>query len=220
MSGWAEQFERERRRYEDGVARLPEATDERQRQVTRLGNAAYGAGLCALMQGDAAGAGEWLARAADRYRESYADAPPGSWGRLIGTMKSHILAGDWPAAEQAARWALDEGAARAESAIGLYAAALALLTLSDWDDARVPADEIRSRDGFPADVGDALAAIAADDPVAYVESIESVLTSFETREEYLEDIAVADTVVVLQALAARRGLPPADLASDLLPDSP
>jgi hypothetical protein len=43
-----------------------------------------------------------------------------------------------------------------------------------------------------------------------------VLRSFETREEYLEDIPVADTVIVLQALAARRNLA-AELTSPLLP---
>ena len=52
--------------------------------------------------------------------------------------------------------------------------------------------------------------------MGYVEAVESVLESFETRDEYLEDIPVADTVVVLQALAARRDLA-ADLASLLLP---
>ena len=43
-----------------------------------------------------------------------------------------------------------------------------------------------------------------------------MLESFETRDEYLEDMPVADTVLVLQALAARRGLA-ADLTSPLLP---
>ena len=43
-----------------------------------------------------------------------------------------------------------------------------------------------------------------------------MLESFERRDEYLEDIPVADTVLVLQALAARRELA-ADLASALLP---
>jgi hypothetical protein len=43
-----------------------------------------------------------------------------------------------------------------------------------------------------------------------------VLESFETREEYLEDIPVADTVIVLQALAARRDIA-AELDSALLP---
>jgi hypothetical protein len=45
-----------------------------------------------------------------------------------------------------------------------------------------------------------------------------VLESFETREDYLEDLPAADTVVVLQALAARRDLA-AELSSPLLPRS-
>ena len=36
-----------------------------------------------------------LTRAAERYRESFADAPPGSWGRPIGSMKARLLADDW-----------------------------------------------------------------------------------------------------------------------------
>ena len=59
-----------------------------------------------------------------------------------------------------------------------------------------------SRDDFPADVGDALAFLAAQDVVGYTEAVEVVLESFETRDEYLEDMPVADTVLVLQALAA------------------
>jgi hypothetical protein len=43
-----------------------------------------------------------------------------------------------------------------------------------------------------------------------------VLRSFETREAYLEDVAVADTVIVLQRLAGRRRLA-AELGSPLLP---
>ena len=43
-----------------------------------------------------------------------------------------------------------------------------------------------------------------------------MLESFQTRDEYLEDVPVADTVIVLQALAARRDLA-ADLESPLLP---
>jgi hypothetical protein len=43
-----------------------------------------------------------------------------------------------------------------------------------------------------------------------------VLESFERREDYLEDVPVADTVLVLQAFAAERNMA-ADLTSDLLP---
>src|SRR6266508_4102943 len=110
---WTEHLRREEERYRDGEARLPDAADSdaRQRQLTRLGNAAYGAGLALLAAGHIEEAGEWLARAAERYRESYTLAPPGSWGRTIGTMKSRLLAGEWPAAAEAARWTLEEGAA-------------------------------------------------------------------------------------------------------------
>jgi hypothetical protein len=215
---WAAQLEREQARYRDGEGRLPELddADSRQRQLTRLGNAAAGAGLALLMAGDPEAAGTWLTRAAERYRESSVDAPPNSWGRPIGAIKARILANDWEGAAADARWALDAGAAEAESPIGRYAAALASLVLHDDEQARVHADSIRTRDDFPRDVGDALAFIAAGDVVGYIDAVESVLESFEQREEYLEDIPAADTVLVLQALARGRDLV-ATLASPLLP---
>jgi hypothetical protein len=221
---WGATFEREAARYRDGEARLnesigdalqpvPDAVSD-ERQLTRMGNAAWGAALCRLMLGE--DAREWFERAAGRWRESYAGAPPGSWGRPIGAIKALVLAGDQAGAEDAARWALAEGAAESESPIGRYAAGLACAVLRDWESARIHADAIRIRDDFPRDVGGALAMIAAEDVVGYVEAIESVLESFETRDEYLEDVPVADTVLVLQALAARRGMA-AELESPLLP---
>jgi hypothetical protein len=218
MADWAQHVERETARYRDGETRLPDAVDDdaRQRQLTRLGNAAAGAGLALLAQGRTVDAAEWLARAAERYRESWDDAPPGSWGRPIGMLKARVLADDWDAARVEARWTLDQGAAAEESPIGKYAACLANLVLERWDDARVLADGLRLDVDFPHDVGDALAFIAAHDRVGYVEAVESVLRSFETREEYLEDIPLADTVLVLQALAARRDIA-VELDSPLLP---
>jgi hypothetical protein len=215
---WAGHARREDERYRDGEARLQEAEDQdsRQRQLTRMGNAAAGAGLARLMGGDTEEAREWFARAIDRYRESYEFAPPGSWGRPIAILKARILAGDWHGAESDARWTLEQDAADAESPIGRYAATLALLVLGRDEEARVLADGLRTRDDFPAPVGDALAYIAAEDPLGYIEAIEAVLESFETREDYLEDLPAADTAVVLQALAARRDMA-AELSSPLLP---
>lgn len=215
---WAAHLEREQRRYADGEARLPDAADAdvRQRQLTRLGNAAGGAGLTLLMQGRPDEAGEWFRRAASRYRESFANAPPESWGRPLGAMKALVLAGDRPGADDAARWALAVGAGAAPSPVGRYAAAVALLVLGDDELARLHADAIRIRDDFPHDVGDALAYIAARDVLGYAAAIESVLASFEARDEYLEDLPVADTVLVLQALARERGLD-VPLSSPLLP---
>jgi hypothetical protein len=204
-------------RYADGESRLPDDADARQRQLTRLGNAANAAGLALLMLGRADEAAAWLDRAATRWRESWADAPPGSWGRPIGAIKARVLAGDWAGAEDDARWALELGAAEAESPIGRYAGALALLVLGRDEEARRVATSIHGVDGFPEDVADALRMLAAsDDSIGYIVAVESVLESFETRDGYLEDMPVADTVMVLQALAARRGLT-AELDSPLLP---
>ncbi len=216
MSDWDQDLAREAARYEDGEARLPEEPDARQRQLTRMGNAASGAGLALLMAGRPDEASEWFHRAAGRYRESIDGAPPGSWGRPIGAMKALVLADDWPQAKEAARWAIELGAAESDSPIGRYAAALALLVLGHDHDAVMHADATRESDGFPHDVGEALAFIAAQHVVGYANAVESVLDSFETREEYLEDIPVADTVLVLQALAARRGIA-SELSSRLLP---
>jgi hypothetical protein len=181
------------------------------------GNAAYGAGLALLMSGRADEARAWFEEAASAWRASWADATPTSWGRPIGVIKSLLLSGDDEGAREAAEWALSLGSDAAQSPVGRYAAALALLVLDRFADARHAAASIRERDDFPRDVADALALIAAEDPVGYTEAVESVLESFETRNGYLEDVAVADTVLVLQRLAARRGIEAELRPSPVLP---
>ena len=215
MADWTELRQRAVERYEDGAARLPDEPDARQRQLTRMGNAAGAAGLAEVMDGR--DGREWFARAAERYRQSWEHAPPESWGRPIGAIKARVLAGDWDGAADDARWALEAGAADSESPIGRYAAALAFGVLGDWDDMRIQADAARRHATVPREVADALAFIAAEDVVGYAEAVEGVLESFETRDAYLEDVPVADTVLVLQALAARRGMTAAELESELLP---
>jgi hypothetical protein len=219
VADWARHFRREDERYRDGEARLPEAGDQdaRQRQLTRMGNAAAGAGLSLVMQGNREDAHAWFALAAARYLESWKHAPPESWGRPVAIIKARILDRDWSAAERDAAWTLEVGAGEAASPIGRYAAALAHAVLDEWGAMHVLADGLRTAEGFPADVGDALATLAAGDPVGYAQAIASVLESFETRDAYLEDLPAADTVLVLQALAERRGLVPAELESELLP---
>jgi hypothetical protein len=203
---WEDRARRARERYEDGVARLPDDGDERQRQLTRMGNAAWAAGLSYLMLDRRGDAAEWLGLAADRYRESWPTAPAGSWGRPIGAMKSRLLAGDRERAREEAGWALEAGAAESESPIGRYAAALAALV--NGEDARAGelAAGIHDRDDFPAPVADALAAVAAADGEHYEEAIRALLADFESRSDFLEDVPVADTVLVLQLLAAERGI--------------
>lgn len=126
---WDDHAEREEERYADGIARVPDDPDGRQKQLVRVAMAATGAGLARLMQGRGAEAAGWLARSAERFRESFADAPPGSWGRLIGAVKARLLAGDDEGAAADAAWALRQEPAGSESPIGRYAAVLALLAL-------------------------------------------------------------------------------------------
>jgi len=217
MADWTERAARARERYADGAARLPEDPDERQRQLTRMGNAAWAQGLSLLMLGQTADAGEWLARAAETYRESWVDAPAGSWGRPIGAMKSRLIAGDIDGARNDARWALDAGAASSESPIGRYAATLADLVLEQDGDAATLVSTLVGAESVPPAVADCLAALAERDASAYDGSIRALVADFESRDEFLEDIPVADTVLAFQALAADRGMVVA-LGSPLLPD--
>jgi tetratricopeptide (TPR) repeat protein len=214
---WEERARAAQARYEDGAARLPEEADERQRQLTRMGNAAWAAGLSLLMLGRRAEAKEWLARAAETYRRSWDGAPAGSWGRPIGAMKSRLIAGDLVGARADARWALDAGGSGSDSPIGRYAAALAHLGLGEDDEAAALVPTLSGVDAIPVAVVDSLAALAARSASDYHAAIHALVADFEGREEFLEDIPVADTVLALQALACERGLSAA-LTSPLLPE--
>jgi hypothetical protein len=195
---WRERYERAAERYAAGETREPD-----ERQLVQLANSAWAAGLSLLMAGDRDGAREWLRRSADRYRESW-DAGDGTdaWGRPIGAMKALLIAGD--DAGDAARWALDEGAAEAESPIGRYAGVLALLVLGRDEQAAEVAATLG--EDFPGDVADALRALAAHEEDGYRAAVDSIRRSFEAREAFLEDVPVPDTALALDALAARRGL--------------
>lgn len=207
---WEEQAAAAIARYDGGESR-----DLDQRQLTQLANAAWAAGLCLLMDGRRDESAEWLRRAAERYRESWDSAPADSWGRPIAAMKALLLAGD--DASQAARWALDLGAAQAESPIGRYAATLALIVLHRDAEARVLAETLVGRDDFPRDVADALWMIAGFDRTEYAIAIENLIEDFEGRDDFLENVRVADTILVLQVLAAEREMAVDLPASELLP---
>ncbi len=189
---WRERYERAAARYAAGETR---ELDER--QLVQLANAAWAAGLCLLMDDDREEAVVWLRRAAERYRESWS---PDAWGRPIGAMKALLIAGD--DAGGAARWALDAGAAEAESPIGRYAGVLALLVLGRDEEAREVSATLG--DGFPSDVADALAALAASDAAACSTAVASVRRSFDERDSFLEDVPVPDTALALDVLASRR----------------
>jgi hypothetical protein len=212
---WIPVADEKQRRYEEGAERL-DMDDER--ALVRQGNVAYAAGLALVMSGRDDEAAAWLRRAAGDWRRSWDMSTSGeAWGRPIGALKASLLADDEAAVEALGPWTLELGTATAESPIGRYAAALALLALGRWPEARHVCASLRERNDFPRDVADALATIAAHDVIGYVEAVESVVESFETREQYLEDMRVADTALVLQKLARRRGIEHALAPSPVLP---
>ena len=189
-----------------------------ERSLVRKGNAAYAAGLGLLMVGDP-DAAEWLApRGRLLARELAGRRVVGAADRRDEGVAARRRRGRRPRSTRTGR--SSSAPSRSESPIGRYAAALALLVLERWADARHVADSLRERDDFPHDVADALAYISAQDVVGYAEAIESVVESFETRSEYLEDARVADTALVLDLLARRRGIELDLPESDVLPGGP
>ena len=73
-------------------------------------------------------------------------------------------------------------------------------------------------EGFPADVATSLRAIASSDAAEHASAVRSVVSSFETREEHLEEVPIADTALMLHALACARGIG-AGLSSPMLPST-
>lgn len=178
--------------------------------------AASTVGLARLMEGRSGEAGEWFLTSAETYRASWESAPPGSWGRPIGALKAVVLAGDMTAGVETATWAASLGAEQAESPIAHYAAALAALVLGHDAEAARLAEELGEDSTFPKPTSAALAALAHREPARYREAVAAALVEFESRTDFLEDLPVADTVLVLDALAERRGLAVRPV-SDLLP---
>jgi hypothetical protein len=132
-------------------------------------------------------------------------------------MRCRLLAGDDAGLLADGEATLAAGAADADGPIAAYATALALLALLRDAEALPVAVALQGRADFVPPVADALAAIAAADGAAYATASAAVLRSFEERDAFLEELPVADTVLVLDALAAVRGLAVPERASELLP---
>ena len=192
--------------------------DEREDfQLAGIAGASWAAGLAALMLGRDDEARVRLLRAAGEYETSWRAAPAGSWGRPIAMIRCRLMAGDHQGARADASAAVAAGVLDAPGPIGGYCAALALLALGRDEDAGIVAARVADEGLQPASVAEALGAIARADGAAYVAARLAVLRSFEERDAFLEDVRVADTVLVLDALAAARGLEPPLLSSPLLP---
>jgi uncharacterized protein len=170
--------------------------------------AADGDAYRALLAGE--GAHEPLRRAAAAYRQSWEAAPPRSFGRLVGYAKASILAGENPGPY------VLERLGEADSPPAFWALALAALAAGDDAAAARAAEGMRAGSEAFGRAADAVAALAGRDRAAYTAAVRAIVDDFEGSDEHLTGVAIADTALVLERIAERRGLA-AHPASSLLP---
>jgi len=175
--------------------------------------ATEGRGQRALLAGEEATAAEAMREATALYRASWEAAPPASFGRLIGMLKAAVIAGDARAEAAYARAQIPDDAA---SPPACYARAI--VALVERDDAAALAAAEGMRAGSPAfgRAADAIAALAASGGADYEQAVRAIVADFETREEHLTGVPIADTALMLERLAEARGLA-SGAGSPLLP---
>jgi predicted CoA-binding protein len=161
--------------------------------------AADGEAHRALLAGE--DAREHLRRAAERYRASWEAAPPGSYGRLVGYAKASILAGDDPLAYVREQLGADDRTPPA-----CWARALAYLADGNDERAVRAADGMRAGSDAFVRAADAVTALARRERAEYDAAIGAIVADFEGRADHLTGVPIADTALVLDRLAERRGL--------------
>jgi hypothetical protein len=163
-----------------------------------------GAAQRALLASDRETARAAFAAAAELYRQSWEVAPPSAYGRLVGMLKSAVLAGGGVDEARYARGALAQ--ADPESITASYARALAALILDEDEEARSWAARMGAGEDAFGRTAAALAALAVRDADAYAGALRAIVRDFEERSAHLTGVAIADTGLMLSELGARRGM--------------
>ncbi len=166
-----------------------------------------------LLAGDLDAGRRAMADAAVSWRSSWEHAPERAFGRLVGMLKAAIIAGG--GAEEAA-YARREIGDEGDSATSWYALAIAATVEQDDELARRAAEGMRGDSEAFARAADALAALARGDREAYADAVRLIVADFEGRTEHVTGVAIADTALMLESLAERRGMA-ARPVSKLLP---
>jgi hypothetical protein len=175
--------------------------------------AAEGRAHAALLAGEHDAARRAYAEAVDGYRASWALAPPRSYGRLVGLLKAAVLGGDAQAAAGEVRDALRDDPDADGSPVAAYVLAVAAVIAGDDDEVAARAATMEPRGEAFERTAAALRALAAGDGEAYATALAAIEADFAGRAEHLTGVAIADTAVMLELLAADRGLA-------VRPDSP
>jgi predicted Zn-dependent protease len=172
-----------------------------------------GDGYRSLFAGDEFGARDLLREAAAAYRRSWEVAPPRSFGRLVGMLKAAVIAGG---GEQEAAYVRGQLAREGDSPASWYALGIAALLEGDDGLARRAAARMRAGSAAFGRAADVLKALADRDGERYAHGVRAILADFEKREEHLTGVRIADTALMFELLAQRRGLG-AHPTSELLP---
>jgi hypothetical protein len=174
----------------------------------------------ALLAGDHDAAQTAFSSASELYRRSWEAAPPGSYGRLVGMLKGAILAGSAEQTRAAGyvRTALGDDPKSEDSPTAAYALALSAI-IEDDDAAAHRWSGVMRRGSEPFErTAAAIEALAERDRERYAAAVRDIVRDFEQRSAHLTGVAIADTALALERLAAPRGLA-AGLRSELLPAS-
>src|SRR4051794_25779480 len=179
-----------------------------------------GEGHRAALRGDVVGAQVAYWRAVEAYRASWGAAPPEAYGRLIGLVKASVLAGGGGGEGAYARAAGgDEAAGGAPAAAdgrgvggpggrasgspaAAYVRAMAALVAGDDGEAARWAEVMRGGSEAFGRAAEAIAALAAGDGPRYHDAALAIVHDFEARADHLTGVAFADTVAMLETLAA------------------
>jgi hypothetical protein len=187
---------------------------ERHRELLDAALMVEGDGHRALLAGDRDLAAAKLREAAGLYRESWQAAPPRSYGRLVGMLKASVLAGD---AAEAARYVRAElGSGEPDSPASWYAVGIGALV--EGDDALAERAAAGMEEGSDAFVraARAIRGLARSDHDEYTAAERAIVADFESRDQHLTGVPIADTALMLERLAEPRGMSAAP-ESALLP---
>ena len=167
-----------------------------------------------VLEGASEEARDAFLAAAERYRASWELASPTSYGRLVGMLKAAILAGHGDGEASYVREQL--ASAPTGSATAAYALAICALLAADDEAAERHARTMREGAEPFLRAADAITALARRDDARYTRALRAIVDDFAARPEHLTGVAIADTALMMERLAARRGMS-AQLSSPLLP---
>jgi hypothetical protein len=166
------------------------------------------------LEGETKEARDAFLAASERYRASWELASPTSYGRLVGMLKAAVLGGQGEPQAAYAREQLRDAPAGSVTA----AYALAICALLEDEDEAAEQHALAMREGAEPFLraADAIAALARHDDSGYASAVRAIVGDFEARSEHLTGVAIADTALMMERLASRRGMS-AHVSSPLLP---